>query len=132
MKLYTSKTYTRLYYYVAPVGLVASVAIPLYLGKELAHVLLSNSFLYLVVGFGFYTTYRQSRLPVFEIKQGSLFVNHASSGVKEIPLDSIMGMRRNLVFGYRLLTLSGDIPIPLRSLNAKDREIFLSTLNLEI
>lgn len=132
MKLYTSKTYSRLYYYLAPVGLVTSVAIPLYLGKELTHVLLSNTFLYIVIGLGFYTTHKQSRLPVFEIAKGSLIVNNASSGKKEIPLDSILGIRRNMVFGHSLLTLSGEISIPLRWLNRQDREIFLSALDLKI
>lgn len=132
MKLYASKTYIRLFYYVAPVGLVMSLAIPLYPGKELAQVLLSNILLYFVVGLGLYTTYRQSRLPVFEIEQGSLFVNRVGSGKTEFPLDAIMGIRRSLVSGHRLLPRSGEISIPLGWLTAKDRQIFLTTLNLKV
>lgn len=54
MKLYINQTHSRLFYYLAPVGLVSSIVIPVYLGKELTHVLLSNMFLYLVLGLGLY------------------------------------------------------------------------------
>lgn len=132
MKLYINQTYCRIFYYVAPAGLAVSVAIPLYMGKQLVSVLISNIFLYIVIGFGIYFTYKQSRVPIFEINEGVLKVNDVRQDKKEVSLDSIIGIKKYMVFGYKLLTLSGDMSIPLRSLHKKDREILLSTLKLKI
>ena len=56
MKLYANQSNTRLFYYVIFFGLLLTVAIPLYMGKDLTHVLISNIFLYIVLGLGVYTS----------------------------------------------------------------------------
>jgi hypothetical protein len=132
MKLYTNQTYNRLLFYALPIGLVFSIAIPYYMGKDLVHVLISNIFLYVVIGLGLYSTYKQSQVPIFEINEGDLIVNDVRNGKKVIPLNSITGIRKYMIFSYKLITLYGEISIPLRSLHKKDRHKLLSTLNLHI
>jgi hypothetical protein len=102
------------------------------MGKDLTHVLISNIFLYIVIGLGIYSTYKQSKVPVFEINEGNLIVNDVRNRKKVVPLESIKGIRKHMIFGYKLMTLYGEIPIPLRSLHKKDRQILLSTLKFDI
>jgi hypothetical protein len=132
MKLYTNHTYNRLTLYALAIGLVFSIAVPFYMGKDLIHALISNIFLCIVIGLGIYSTYKQTRIPIFEINESDLIVNDIRYERKVIPLNSITGIRKYMIFGFKLVTLYGEISIPLRSLHQKDRQILLSTLKLEI
>ena len=132
MKLYASKRNRQIFYYAAPVAVLVSILVPVYQGRELVSVLISNSFVYIVLGFACYFTYKQSHIPVFEINKNSLVINDVRKQKKEISLDGISGIKKSLLFGYELTTISGDISIPLRSLSRQDREVFLSALKLKI
>ena len=128
MKLYVNQTYNRLFYYLVPVGLVISIVIPLYLGKDIVEVLVSNLFLYILIGFGIYSTIKQSKIAVFEMTDTTLVINDFRAGRKEVSLDSVLGVSRSVLTGYKLQTLSGDLSVPVRSLSKKDKATLLSAI----
>ena len=133
MQLYADQKHDRLIFYVIiPLVMLFNVAYKLSTGSELTSVFVSSGFIVLIIFFGVLTMHKQSRKPLFEVTGDSLRVKRAWSPELEIPLDSITGIERSLVFGCKLMTLSGDIVIPLRSLSKEDREMFKTRLLQEI
>ena len=133
MKFYINRAHNRLIYALVPIGLLVSLAVPMYLEKDLVHLLMSNLFIYLVLGYVVYTNHKQAKIPMFEIDNDNdmLRVNDLRNGKKEVPLHSIIGLKRFMWFGRKLNTLYGDVVIPLASLHVRDRQKLLSVLNLK-
>ncbi|MEW8627326.1 MAG: hypothetical protein AB2551_16385 [Candidatus Thiodiazotropha sp.] len=131
MKFYTNRAHNRLIYTLVPIGLLVSLAVPMYLEKDLVHLLMSNLFIYLVLGYVVYINHKQAKIPIFEIDNDMLRVNDLRNGKKEVPLHSIAGLKRFMWFGRKLNTLYGDVVIPLASLHVRDRQKLLSVLNLK-
>lgn len=132
MKLYTSPNYYRLMAVVIPMSLLLSIGLPMFNGKSFSEAITSNFILYIVIGYVLYTQRKQLKVPLFEIVENKLVVNDVRRGKKELPLDSIYGIKKFMGLGHKLITLNGEVPIPFRSLSAKDAETFLTTLKLEL
>lgn len=132
MKLYKNKIYNRLYYIVMAIVFFISLVLPVYKDTDIVTAVISISAVFIVAGVGIYRIYKQSFIPLFEITNDVLIINDIRLGKKEIYRDSIAGITKNKIFGYKILTSSDTISIPLGSLNKTDREIFLSTLKLKI
>ncbi len=132
MKLYTNPNYYRLMAVVIPMSLLLSIGLPIFNGKTFSEAITSNFLLYIVVGYVLYIQKKQLKVPLFEIVENKLVVNDVRRGKKELPLDSIYGIKKYMGLGHKLITLNGEVPIPFRSLSTKDAETFLTTLKLEL
>ncbi len=132
MKLYTNPNYYRLMAVVIPMSLLLSIGLPMFNGKSFSEAITSNFLLYIVVGYVLYVQKKQLKVPLFEIIENKLVVNDVRRGKKELPLDSIYGIKKFMGLGHKLITLNGEVPIPFRSLSAKDADTLLTTLKLEL
>ena len=131
MKFYTNKKYNKLLYFLTPLGALFIICLAIFQGRDLTNILISNIVFFILYGFVIYTTYKQSTIPLMEIKNDILLINDINLGKKEITLDSIAGFKKYLL-GHKLLTLGGDVIIPTGSLSKTDRELFLNNLKLKI
>ena len=85
-----------------------------------------------MIGYVLFTQRKQLKVPLFEIVENKLVIHDVRRGKKELPLDSIYDIKKFMGLGHKLVTLNGDVPIPFRSLSAKDAETLLTTLKLEL
>ncbi len=132
MKFYTNPNYYRLMAVVIPMALIISIGLPMFNGKSFQEALTSNLILFLVIAYVLYIQRKQLKLPLFEIIDTKLVVNDVRRGKKEIPLESIYGIKKFMVFGYKLITLNGEFPIPFRSLSQADADTLLKMLKIEL